>query len=777
MFGSICKKERYKSLAATCSALALVALVIGVTPAEAKIDVKKVTAALEAADTSGAQSTIDAALQSNASDHLALYLQGHIHYARANWQAARENFAASLKSKKKFSQSLYYLMLSQMHLGEFKDAEVNLRKGRKVRTMRIEFKGAEDTLRLLKSEFAKGATTSKVVTAATAATPEEREVQLKQVIDSEPEEILNYFALGKFYYDQERYPEATERLNEALKKNRKHDLSTYYLGLTMLKSGRQDEAQKLFEKALENIETLQAEMNFGLGLVILEKARAMNESGEAKEAVFAKASDADAKFRTAIALDADNCAFHLSLAEANSIRGVFASAKAEYEIALAMCPESDDARINYAEACYEMKDFTCALEQSGKVIEADSANARAWRMAGSIYYGAAVASRDNEDAKANYRNSIGAYRKYQALVGAAADSSNVQVFYEIATALSRLGGHEEAIKNYEEVLNVGVVPNDIYFTMGKAHSGLQEWDNAISYYLKHRKWAAEQGENYTPVAGEAELDRRIGESYYNMKDYVSAIPYLVNSFDADTSQGRLLINISLSCHNLKEYARALPYYQKALELDLGEQAGSIYLNAAYCALALANGEDELDDEDEEIGEEGISAVSASSVSQLAPSDYYELVVEWLGKALELKPDHDKAIGLLATTYLYDLNDCTNGVAWYQKVHERTPDDCEALRSLGYAYFGGVCTINYGKAIGFLGRALDCMGGDACSSIEISLWIAQAYHLHAVAKVDKKQKEESKADFKKAFEWYKKVLACDPANSDAKTGKNQVQFEF
>ena len=47
---------------------------------------------------------------------------------------------------------------------------------------------------------------------------------------------------------------------------------------------------------------------------------------------------------------------------------------------------------------------------------------------------------------------------------------------------------------------------------------------------------------------------------------------------------------------------------------------------------------------------------------MASSDYYELVVEWLSQALELKPDHDKAISLLATTYLYDLNDCTNGVA-------------------------------------------------------------------------------------------------------------------
>ncbi len=792
MFGSVSKTERYGKQSRTglflVVALVLVSLVFGAASSEAKMDAKKVAEFLESADTSGAQSAIDAALQSNVGDHTALYWQGRIHYARGNWQSAKESFTAALEAKKKFYQSLYYLTLSQMHLGEFKEAEVNLRRGsKKARTMRIEFKGAEDSLRLIKAEFAKGAVNGNGSTngasnsggalAANNMTPEEREAHLKKAVKSEPKEVLNHFALGKFYYDQERYAEARERLEEALKKKRNHDLSTYYLGLTIVKSGRLAEARKHFEKALKNIETLQAELNSGLGLVFLAEANAMLESGESKDKIFTKASEADSKFRTAIAFDSDNCTFHLALAEANFLRGVFASAKLEYETALSMCPGSDEARINYAEACYKMKDFTCALEQSGKVIEADSSSAKAWRMAGSIYYGAAVASREAEDAKSKYRNCIGSYRKYQDLVGAVADSSNVQVFYEIATALSRLGGHEEAIKNYKEVLDLGLVPNDIYFTMGKAYSGLQQWDNAISYYLKHRQWVSEQESGYTPQASDVELDRRIGESYYNKKEYVSAIPYLVSSFDADTSQGKLLINISLSYHNLKRYAEALPYYQKALELELGEQAGSIYLNAAYCALALANGEDDLDDEEEESGEEEISAIPVNSVSELAPSDYYEMVVEWLGKALELKPDHDKAIGILATTYLYDMNDCTNGVTWYTKVHERTPDDCEALRSLGYAYFGGVCTNNFGKAIGYLGQALECMGGDPCSSTEISLWIAQAYHLRAVEKIDKKQKQESKADFKKAFDWYKKVLVCDPSNSDAKEGKNQVQFEF
>ncbi|MFQ5607132.1 MAG: tetratricopeptide repeat protein, partial [Candidatus Zixiibacteriota bacterium] len=749
----------------------------------AKMDVNQVTSSLKAADTAGAQSAIEAALTSDSDDFVALFWQGRIHYARGNWQAASESFTASLDAKDKHYPSLYYLTLSQMHLGQFKEAASNLRKGsKKARTMRIEFRGAEDTLRLLKAEFAKGGSAAGPNgsnAGASDETPQQREARLKEALRENPQEALNHFALGKFYYDQGNYDDAHQRLEEALKKKRGHELSTYFLGLTKLKMGKLNKARKLFLKALGRAVMMKAEFNSGLGLVALEEARELEEEEASQQEIFAKASEADGYFRAAMATNSDDCKFHLYLAEANYIRGVFASAKAEYETALSMCPGSARVLINYAQACYNMKDFGCALEQAGKVIEQDSANAKAWRMVGSINYGAAVAARSSDDAVAKYKNSIAAYRRYQDLAGAVADSSNVQVFYEIATALSRLGGHEEALKNYHQVLALDVAPKDIFYAMAKAHTGLQKWDEAITYLQKHRAWVADQDDDYRPIATDVELDRRFGEAYYNKKEYVSALPYLTRSFNADTTQQRLLLNISLSYHNLKDYAHALPYYQKALAIDLGEQAWSIYLNAAYCALALANGDDddEMDEEDEEMDEEAIDAIPVTSLNEMAPSDYYELAVKWLAKALEFKPDHDKAINLMATTYLYDLNDCANGVAWYKKVNERNPDDCEALRSLGYAYFGGVCDDNYGRAIGYLGQALDCMGGDPCGSTEISLWIAQAYHMGAVDKTEQKQKAEAKKDFKKAFDWYKKVLACDPANTDAKEGKSQVQFEF
>jgi hypothetical protein len=60
----------------------------------------------------------------------------------------------------------------------------------------------------------------------------------------------------------------------------------------------------------------------------------------------------------------------------------------------------------------------------------------------------------------------------------------------------------------------------------------------------------------------------------------------------------------------------------------------------------------------------------------------------------------------------------------------------------------------------------------CGDVELVKWIAQSYHLRAAAGGD-----NTTSDFKNAFEWYEKVLKCNPNDSEAKQGRDQVRFEF
>ncbi len=161
-------------------------------------------------------------------------------------------------------------------------------------------------------------------------------------------------------------------------------------------------------------------------------------------------------------------------------------------------------------------------------------------------------------------------------------------------------------------------------------------------------------------------------------------------------------------------------------------------------------------------------------------DLPKLAAEYLEKVIEFKPDNIKAMNMLASTYLYQLSECPKAVQYFEKVLVAEPDNCEALKSMGYANFAGLCPKNYTRALEYLNKALSCASkknNSECSDPSLLLWIAQTYHFRAVDKREAKQKEESKLDFKAAFDWYNKVKKCDPGNKAASEGIDQVKFEF
>ena len=212
-------------------------------------------------------------------------------------------------------------------------------------------------------------------------------------------------------------------------------------------------------------------------------------------------------------------------------------------------------------------------------------------------------------------------------------------------------------------------------------------------------------------------------------------------------------------------------------MGIDEKSISNYMRAGYCALNIARRSDgdEEEDIDEEMDEGMDEAVESAPAVDI---DYYQLSVDYFLKYLEYKPDDYKILSEVAYTYLYSKSDCTNGVKYYEQLAVLAPDSCMAKRSLGYAYFGGVCTKKYTKALGYLKDAYNCItaeANDACGDVNLTLWVAQCYHLRAAEKVGNEQNAND--DFKAAFNWYGKVLKCEPANSVAKKGQDDVRFEF
>ncbi|MEW6412249.1 MAG: tetratricopeptide repeat protein [Candidatus Zixiibacteriota bacterium] len=581
-------------------------------------------------------------------------------------------------------------------------------------------------------------------------------------ISLDPSNPWNYYFKGMIYFNRGKYSQAAKEFEAALDKRGKHYESLYQLGLCYLNMGELDKAEKAMEEGRKKDKKNKHRFEDGYGLVMLAKQNWQ---------------EADRAFRQALVDDSLNPMYHIHLGDANFYQGVPALAIIEYEKALQVDTAGLEVYYHWAEACLEMKDYTCAIEKLRIVLTKDSTHAPAWMRAGGIYFKAGLSSRTRQDRIDRFRDAIGSYKRYVELSGAEPDSSNVRVFFELAMAYTNLNGFEDAAENFEKVLAIPMEPRDVYFHYGKALWYNKNFEKAAEMLKKHLEWVDAQGEGVNTGVDKAEVYQYLGDSYFyrDPKDFVSAVDWYKKSYDLNTDQKRVVQNIAVAYHSLKSYSQAIEFYNKRIAFGIDSSSSSIYKNAGYCALNIANGsggaEDDIDELDEDLGDSPVDNGIDPNVN------YYQVAVDYLVNYMEFNKDDLSVQEAIANTYLYQLQDCTNGVEHFEKVLVMDPNNCGANKALGYAYFGGVCTKNYTKALGYLTKAQTCLAASSgeCSDVPLILWIAQAYHLRAVEKTEAKQ--DATDDFRNAHTWYVQCLKCEPNNKDAKLGKDQTEYEF
>ena len=591
--------------------------------------------------------------------------------------------------------------------------------------------------------------------------------QLQEQIQLDPSYHLNYYYLGLIHYNREEYRKARDYFQQALSHKDKHWESLLYLGRTLLHLGDIEGAEKAMARGREKAKELKPEFEDGYGLVMLEEH---------------KLQEADRAFRQALVYDSNKAEYHIHLGDANYQQGIYPLAVNEYEKALQLDTASLEVYYHWAEACIEMKDYNCALEKLKIVLTKDSTHAPAWNRAGNIYFRAALSTRDRDERINRFKEAIGSYRRYFELSKVEADSDHVRPFFEMAMAYININAFEEAAEYFKKVLAIPYVPKDIYFYYGKALWGTKQYEEAGDMLEKQITWASEQNSDYHSTVNEGELYTLLGDSYYyrKPKKFSKAIEYYRKALESNPDHKRVLQNIAVAYHSLKSYRQALEFYQRRIALGIDSSTAGLLKNAGYCAFNIASGkaaagDEGMDDIDEELDE---GTPQEPPPEENPDVNYNELAAKYFQEYLSYKPDDAaKVLEVLGSTYLYQLSDCTNGIKYYTQLLELDPNNCDALKSLGYAYFGGVCTKNYTKALDFLIKAYNCKSkaSGACTDVNLVLWIAQAYHLRAVEKSNANQPTGD--DFKSAYDWYGKVLKCEPSNEDAKKGQADTRFEF
>ena len=584
--------------------------------------------------------------------------------------------------------------------------------------------------------------------------------RLEQAISTDPTYHYNYHLLGLIAFDREDYIKARDYFRTAFDKKKKFYESLYYLGQCQLLLGDLDGAEASFREGLKKSREMKDRFEYGMGLVYTAQKNYQ---------------EADRSLRRALAADSTRAEYHIALGDVNFYNGVPSLAASEYQTAQGLDTAGTEVYFHWAEACLEMKDYPCAMEKLRIVLTRDSTHAPAWNRAGGIYFKAGLSTRGREDRQQRFMEAIGSYERYIQLTNRQPDSSSVRTYFEIAMAYENIYRYEEAVANFERVLAIPYEPRDIYFHYGKSLWGIKNYEKAAEMLLRHQQWAATLGETNGSRVDSDEFNKILGDCYFyaQPKQYSKAVECYQRSLDANPDQPRVLQNVAVALHTLERYGEAMRYYELRIAAGLDSTTANIYKNASLCALRIAGDETGGMQEEEVLDEDQADAATVDTF--INPGlNYYQVAADYMNRYLEYVPTDTGTVERLANTYLYQLQDCANGVAACERVLALDPNNCQAKKSLGFAYFmGDICGKDLSKTLRYMLQAYDCVSAKGpCADIALVKWIAQAYHLRAVAGTN-----DANSDYKNAFEWYGKVLKCDPNDAEAKKGKDDTQFEF
>lgn len=579
-----------------------------------------------------------------------------------------------------------------------------------------------------------------------------------------------YHALGAIQFQRQQFEAALPNLKRAVELRGKNWEAQSLLGRVYLQLGNIDAAEKLFfeQKGKTKDKKGLAELENGYGLTMMAKKNY---------------SEADKAFRRAIANGGEKAEYRINLGDANFAQGIATLAMAEYEKALSVDKTgSSEVYFRWAESCIENKDYGCAIEKLKIVLDKDSTYAPAWKRAGEIYFKASVGARNSDDRSARSKDVIGAYNRYFKLTGAKADSLSVRPYFEMGMAYANIRAFDSAAFYLNTVLQIPYEPRDVYYTYGKALWGNREWDSAAVYFAKHLEWVTRQDDRYVSTINMPEFYQMYGDAYYfrEPRDNAKAIELYNKALETQPDNKRVLERIAFAYHQSKDYAPAIAAYEKRIALGIDSASSSTLKNAGFCALAVATGgKEESEDSapsDSTTEEKGGNGDAASGID---PSKNYRAVaIEYFKKYLEYTPKDSRVLLLVAQTYMSHMKDCGEATKWFDRLLAVDPSNCDALKSLGFAYTAGNgCPKNYGRSLDYLLKAVECQrkNSKGCDG-KLLLAIAQAYHLRA-ADLSASDAAASKSDYKNAYDWYGKVLECEPKNSDAKKGQQDTRFEF
>lgn len=176
-----------------------------------------------------------------------------------------------------------------------------------------------------------------------------------------------------------------------------------------------------------------------------------------------------------------------------------------------------------------------------------------------------------------------------------------------------------------------------------------------------------------------ELCLKIGNIFYEIEDYKSALQYFWKALKLDQKYHQAYNNIGVVYNSMKRFYDAIKFFDKSLSIN-PKDFRAIY-NKGYAL--FYTGDTHLS---EKCFREAVNINNKfyqgwyNLGTLLLREKRYEEAITCLRKALEIKPDYDKALNNLGIAYL-EINDIEKAKSIFEEYTQRYPSDISGWKNL------------------------------------------------------------------------------------------------
>ncbi|HEQ98984.1 MAG TPA: tetratricopeptide repeat protein [candidate division Zixibacteria bacterium] len=539
--------------------------------------------------------------------------------------------------------------------------------------------------------------------------------KIEQALKRDKRNEQLYYILGLSYLGKHDTTSAMEAIDNAVRFDSKFHNARYLLGKLYLETGKLDKARNAFEDGLDKAKDKKDKALFedGLGLYYLQ-------SGDTTRA--------DIEVRKAQIDDPDNMTYIMHQGDIAFAQGIYSVALNAYKKALASDSLNPEVHFRIAKSYLNQRQFREALSSIERALELDSSYLEGYIIGGDIYTLYGVQQADNPEAQQSLMsNAIFYYTKYLEMSG---DSGRAN--YYRGKAYFTFNDFEKALADFETALEQGYEKEDIFSLIGRSYSGLKQYNKAIEFLDQYEKSILQADPNYEWTASDVSLFLERAKAKAGIGDSASRLEArqdFEKAIELDSTDAMSYYWAGLNEYYLKAYERAVDYLKKHLELY--PENLSAYINIAYAYLALQD---------------------------------WNNALLYLNEVIERDSTFVDTYKLKANVF-FQKEEYDSAIVYYKKWKEMEPELCEPDRWIGLIYLIKN-DADPQSCIRHLKQYQNCLrakGENVCSDNDVNVWIMKAYQMAN--------------DANNAFEWAGKCLKCDPANEECQKAREELEFEI